>query len=114
MANNNTQVVEIDILRSLAFAGINGSTFSPIGTPFTNPIRLICITNNTDGDMFFSDDGINAKLFVPLHSFKLFDLNTNRTNRDQLFCLQSGTQISAKFSTAPSIGAVYVEALWGQ
>lgn len=110
---NNTQVVQIDVIRTVAFGGISG-TYAAVGTPFTEPVRLICFTNSTNGDVFFSDDGVNNKIFVAASSFKLFDLTTNRQNRDQIWCFPIGTQFYVKQSTAPSSGAVYIEALWGQ
>ena len=45
----------IDTLRSLGFAGISGA-YATVGAPFDFQVRLICITNNTAGDMFFTDD----------------------------------------------------------
>ncbi len=108
----NTQVVSFDPYRTLAEASIT-NTFTPVGTPFTNPVRLICITNNTDGDMIFSDDGVNNHLFIPKGAFKLFDLNTNRRGPDQYWVLPINTQFYVKYSTAPSTGAVYIEVLWG-
>jgi hypothetical protein len=110
---SNTQLVQIDTLRTLGFASISG-TYAAFGTSFTNPIRLICFTNNTDGDMFFSDDGVNNKFFLAASSFKLFDITTNKQLKDQLWCFAIGTQFYVKQSTAPSKGAVYIECLWGQ
>lgn len=110
---SNTQLVQIDVLRTVAFGGISGS-YALVGTAFVKPIRLICFTNNTNGDVFFSDDGVNDKLFVAASSFKLFDLTTNRLNSDPIWCFPVRTQFYVKQSTAPSSGAVYIEALWGQ
>lgn len=106
----NSQVATIDVLRTLAFGSISG-TYAAVGTPLIFPTRLICFTNNTDGDMFFSDDGINNQLFIAAGSFKLFDLNTNRLNQQQLWVFATGTQFYVKQSTAPSKGAVYIECL---
>lgn len=111
--NNNTQVVQIDAVRTLAFGGISGA-YAAVGTPFTEPVRIICFTNTTDGDMFFSDDAVNNKLFIPAGGFKLFDLATNRFNSSQYWILPIGTQFYVKQSTAPTKGAVYIECLWGQ
>lgn len=108
----STQVVVIDILRSLAAGSISGA-FAAVGTPFTSAVRLICLTNNTDGDMFFSDDGINNKLFIPKGSFKLFDLASNKTNNNTTYVLRTGTQFYVKQSSAPTTGSVYIEALLG-
>ena len=105
-----SQVVQFEILRTLAFGSISG-TYAAVGTPFANPVRLICFTNATDGDMFFSNDGTNNYLFIAAGSFKLFDLNTNRRTQDQWWTIQAGTQWYVKQSSAPSKGAVYIECL---
>lgn len=110
---SNVQVVSIDTIRSLGFASISG-TYATVGTAFTEPVRLICFTNGTDGDIFLSDDGVNNKLFIPAGAFKLFDLATNRFNICQYWVMPVGTQWYVKQSTAPTRGAVYIEALWGQ
>jgi len=110
---NNTQVVQIDTLRSIAFGSISG-TYAAIGTAFTEPVRLICFTNTTDGDMFLSDDGVNNKMFIPKGAFKLFDLTSNKFSATSFWVLPIGTQFYVKQSTAPTLGAVYIECLWGQ
>jgi len=51
----SVQVAVLDTLRTLANGSISG-TYAAVGTPFTSPVRLICFTNNTDGDMLFTDD----------------------------------------------------------
>lgn len=104
-------IVKFDTLRSLAFGSISG-TYAAVGSSFQNPVRLICITNNTDGDMLFSFDGVNNHVFVPSHSFKLFDLTTNRQQNENSFEIIAGTQVYVKQSTAASSGSVYVETIY--
>lgn len=110
---SNPQVVSFDAIRSLAHGSV-AATYAAIGGPFANIVRLICLTNNSDGDMFFSIDGTTDQLFVAAGSFKLFDLNTNRTHRDQLWALPEGTQFYVRYNTAPTKGNIYIECLWGQ
>ena len=110
---SNLETVSIDNLRSLGFASISG-TYAAVGGVLTNQARLICFTNNTDGDMFVSDDGVNNKLFIAAGSFKLFDLCTNRYTPQKGWVFAIGTQFYIKQSTAPSKGAFYIEILWGQ
>lgn len=109
----NTQAVQFEGLRTLAHGSISGS-YAALGGPLLNPARLICITNNTDGEMTLSVDGVNAVLFIPAGSFKLFDLNTNRLHIDQYFALPIGTQFYVAQVTAPMSGNVYLEVLYGQ
>lgn len=108
----NAQVVQIDALRTLSHTGISGS-YAAVGTPFTFPARLIVFTNNTDGDMIFSIDGVTDQIFVASASFILFDLQTNRLNQQQQWVLPIGTQWYVKQSTAPTKNSVYIAILGG-
>lgn len=95
-----------ETLRSLAYTGTSGS-YAAVGSAFTHPIQLICFTNNTNGDMLFSLDGSTDQFFVAQASYKLLDL----TGNDNM-AIPIGTTVSVKRSTAPTSGAVYVEALY--
>lgn len=103
--------VYFDILRSLAFGGISAS-YAAIGSALTKEPRIICITNNTNAGMIFSDDNtvVAGKLFLPAQSFKLFDFTANMVpGKDDGFVIAKGTTIYVKQESAPSSGAVYVE-----
>jgi hypothetical protein len=107
-----SQIAEIDPLRSLAFGSISG-TYAAVGIAFTHPVRVICITNNTDGDMVFSNDGITDKLFLAKGSFKLFDLNTNHDGGlNQGLKIRVGTVMYVKQVSAPTTGSVYIENIY--
>ena len=107
-----TQKAKLEPLRSLAFGSISG-TYAEVGTSFANPISLICITNNTAGDMLLSTDAVDDHLFIAAGSFKLFDIATNarRVNTDD-FVFPVGTQFYVKQLTAPTSGSVYIEVLY--
>lgn len=110
---SNPQVVSFDPIRTLAFGSILG-TYVALGTPFTHAVRLVCLTNNTDGNLYFSTDASTDMLFVAAGSFKLFDLNTNRAEQLQYWVLPVRTQFYVRYITAPTTGSVYLEALWGE
>lgn len=110
---SNVQTVTIDPIRTVAFGAISG-TYAAAGTPLTQPVRLICFTNNTNGDVFVSTDGVTDMLFIAAGSFKLFDICTNRFNLQQYWVFPIHTQFYVKQSTAPTSGAFYIECLWGQ
>lgn len=100
-------------LRSLAFGSISGS-YAAIGTPTTHPVRLFCITNDTEGDMLFSLDGATDHMFLKAGSFKLFDVQSNISpGTEANFVFDSGTKFFVKQSTAPVSGSVYVEIVYG-
>jgi hypothetical protein len=100
-----------EILRSLVYSSITNSGFTNVGTPFAHPAVAFDITNNTDGDMFFSIDGSNAYFFVPAGAFVLYDCSTNK-NPGKSFNFPEGTQISVKYSSEPTKGSVYVEVMY--
>ncbi len=103
-----------DEMRVLAFGGISAA-YADVGTASTKEIRGFSISNNTQGDMIFSDDtgAANGKWFVKSGSFKLWDVQSNMNpNRDDKFPLPVGTQFSVKQLTAPVSGAVYIEILF--
>jgi|SRR5271166_1968369 len=106
-----SQVVRVDALRTLAFGSISG-TYAALGTPFAHQMRLVKLTNNTNADLTFSFDAVTDNLIVPSGSFTLFDLTTNHTIPDTTFVFQNGTQFYVK--GAPSLGSVYLEAIYGQ
>ena len=107
----SSQVVRVDSLRSLAFGSISG-TYAAVGTSFAHPMRLLCFTNLTNGNITVSFDGVNDNLIVPQNGFKLFDLVTNRREDQPYFVFQVGTQVYVKGSV--SSGSFYVEAIYGQ
>lgn len=107
-----TQRVQIEPLRSLAFGSISGS-YATVGTASTNPTRIICFTNDTEGNMLFSRDGSTDELFVAAGSFKLFDITTNARpiNTDDLI-FETGTQWYVKQDESPVSGSVYIEMIY--
>ena len=106
--------IKFDTLRSLAFGSISG-TYAAVGSPFTVNPRIICITNNTDADMIFSDDNTNSigNFYLAKGTFKLFDLTANMDpNIDDTLLLPIGTTIYVKQAAAPSTGNVIVEIVY--
>lgn len=98
-----------DEIRSLAFGGISGS-YAAVGTPLEHPARGVCFTNDTEGDMFFTDDTTKNKIFVKAGSFKLWDIQANiNPELDDSYMLPIGTQFYVKQKTAPVSGSVYIE-----
>ena len=107
-----SQIVQFETVRSALFGAITAS-YTTVGSPSLYPARAICITNDTDGAMWFSNDGVNDKLYLPKNSFKLFDLSTNKGGSDGTWCLQQNTQIYVRYNTVPSEGIVTLELLYG-
>lgn len=107
-----TQRAQIEPIRSLAFGSISG-LYVAVGDPLAYPCRLICWTNNTEGDVYFSRDRVNDEIFVAAGSFKLFDIQTNaRPCNESAFVFEKGTQWYVKQITAPLSGSVYIESVY--
>ncbi len=107
--------VYFDTLRSLAFGGIS-AVYAAVGPALTVEPRIICITNDTDAGMIFSDDSSNStgKLYLAKGAFKLFDLTANMVpEKDDSFVIAKGTTMYVKQVSAPSSGGVYIEYIYG-
>ena len=108
------QRAQLEALRSLAFGGISAA-YAVIGTALDYPSRLICFTNNTEGDMLISRDGVTDEMFIAAGSFKLFDVSTNHKPSNQNdFVFEKGTQWYAKQITAPVSGSIYIETIYAE
>lgn len=108
--------VYFDTIRTLAFGGISGA-YAAVGTPATINPRIICITNNTAGNMIFSTDNTNAsgQIFIPSGGFRLLDLTSDLVpGKDDSFEIAVGTQFYVKALTAATTGAVYIEFIYAQ
>lgn len=108
-------VARADALRTLAFGSISG-TYAALGSAIAKNWRTFKITNNTNGDLLISFDGTTNNLFLPANSFTLYDLSSNGPNSQQIgeMVISIGTQLYVKQSTAPTSGAVWVEAFYVQ
>jgi hypothetical protein len=101
-----------DSIRTIAFGGISG-TYAVVGSPLTVLARGVCFTNNTQGDMYFTDDNTKDKIFVAAGSFKLWDVQANINPQfDDKYVLPIGTQFYVKQITAPVSGSVYIEVIY--
>ena len=101
-----------DEIRTLGFASISGS-YASVGSTLTVPARVVCISNNTQGDMYFTDDTSKDKMFLAAGSFRLYDIQANMNSQfDDKYVLPLGTQFSVKQITAPVSGAVYIEVMY--
>jgi len=102
----------IDTLRSIAFGAV-GAGYSAVGASFAGPVRLIGITNLTDQDLVFSDDGVNDKIILPSGAGKVYDISTNRTNQENFLIAQGKFAYIKHNGAAPTTGSCYIEIVRG-
>lgn len=117
--------VRLDLLRNASATNIAAATGSYIvlGSAFTHRMRMIKITNETDGDMFIAfnsltvapaSDGSADNDFVPSGGFVLYDFTSNSESTGSPFVFSAGTQIWVRYSTVPSTKAVYLTTIYGK
>ncbi len=100
-------------IKTLGFAGISAA-YASVGSPTTHPIRVFKISNNTQGDLYFTTNTSQDEMFLAASSFTLYDIQSNINPQfDDKFVLPVGTQFSVKQITAPVSGNVYVECIYG-
>ncbi len=101
-----------EAVRSLAFGSISG-TYMGVGTPLSNPSRLILFQNFTDEAVMVSFDGITDHMPVAANGFVLLDITANKTV-SQGFYIAEGTRFYIKQeSSAPSSGNFYISTFYG-
>lgn len=103
---------QFDVLREVAFGSITGS-YTLIGTVFSVNPRILSFHNTTDVDLYISTDSINNMLRIAAGSFKIYDLETNRSSTgDNLFPINTGIWVKETSAGAPSKGNFWVEAIY--
>jgi len=100
--------VKLDTIRELGFASIL-VTYAAIGSATDDNARIVFAGNDSDADVYITNDGVNNKWKLKANSFRLLDITCNKTPYAPLF-FEKGTTFSAKrVSGAPTSGGVWIE-----
>lgn len=118
-----TYTVRLDALRVVANGSITAN-YSAFGATFSHRMRMVKITNNTNGDMFIgfnstpatapASAGATDNDFVPAGGFVLYDFTSNSESGASPFVFENGTQAWIRYSTAPTTGSVYLTCIYGK
>lgn len=95
MANQmllSAQKVRFEDLRILSGASLSGS-FTAVGAPFANPVRMLKVTNLADADLFISFDGVTAKDVIASESAFIYDFCSNLTTQAGNFEFAVGNRV---------------------
>lgn len=104
--------VRYEPLRSVGFAGISG-VYASVGLPFSNPVRILKVTNLTDVVILISLNGIDDHDVVPAYGFFLYDYSSNKANAAGLLEQPQGDRIYVKAEgSLPLIGNLYVTVVY--
>ncbi len=107
------QPVRAMLVKTLGFASIGGS-YTNVGSPITNSIRLPLIQNFTDAALMFSFDAVNDHFPVAAGTGFVLDVNANQNlNQSGLF-LEIGTTLYVRTIGTPSTGSVYFSGFYAR
>jgi len=108
------QRVEFDQLREIAGTSINAS-FQLVGTTFSVSPRILAFSNSTDVDLYISTDGSTNMLRIASGSFKLYDMQANKSaTGDNLVPKAIGIWVKETSGGAPTEGFFWVEAIFSE
>ncbi len=100
--------VRYEVLRSLGFASIS-TAYAGVGLPFTNPIRILKVTNLTDSNLLVSFNGIDNHDVVVANGAYVYDYCTNKTDSAGMLEQSVGERLYVKSENGdPTSGNVYV------
>ena len=106
------QAAQFDVLREIAGTSINAS-YQIMGAKFTVNPRILAFSNSTDVDVYVSTNGTTNMLRVSSNSFKLYDLQMNKSDTgDNLFPMGTGVYVKETSEGAPTKGNFWVEAIY--
>jgi len=96
--SNSGNSIKNEAIRELA-AGSLTTAYQVLGGVFTRDVFRATLTNNTNGDIYLSTDGVTDMMKMPSSSGRILDDKTNDMYR------KSGTQFYIRFDTAPGVPA---------
>lgn len=104
--------IRYEVLRSLNFGDISGS-YTGVGTPFANPIRILKVCNATDANLIISFNGVDQMDFIAANGFCLYDFSSNRADPGGYLEQSAGDRLYvAQESATPTSGNVYVTVIY--
>lgn len=96
--SNSGNSIKDEAIREIA-AGTLTTGYQPLGSVFTRDAFRIWMTNNTNGDIYLSTDGVTDMKKMPAASGRANDDKTNDMFR------KKGTQWYVRFDIAPGAPA---------
>lgn len=94
--SNSGNSIKDEAIREIA-AGSITTSYQPLGSVFTRDAFRVWMTNNTNGDIYLSTDGVTDMKKFPTQSGRANDDKTNDMFR------KAGTQWYIRFDTSPGV-----------
>lgn len=102
----------MEICKVVGFAS-TGAVYVPIGASNEKVGRMLLIQNKTDGDMWFSDNGIDDKFPLSAGDKIVLDCMANQFDGRGLW-FPIGSHLFVKRLTVPTLGGVYLTVFYGE
>jgi hypothetical protein len=96
--SNSGNSIKNEAIREIAAGSITG-VYQPLGGVFLRDIFRMVLTNETNGDVYLSTDGVNDMMKFADISARILDDKTNDMFR------KSGTQFYIRFDVVPGVPA---------
>lgn len=96
--SNSGGSIKWDAVREIASGSVTGS-YQVLGGALLRDSFRMWITNNTNGDIYLSTDGVTNMLKLPAQTGRAYD---NKTNDEYL---RHGTQWYIKYTSVPGVPA---------
>lgn len=93
--SNTGNSIKDEAIREIAASSLTTS-FQLLGSAFTRDAFRLVMTNNSNGDVYFTTDGTTNMKKFPAFSGRILDDKTNDMYR------KAGTQWSVKWDVAPA------------
>lgn len=105
--------IRYEVLRSALSATISTMFSTPVGLPFTQPVRILKITNLTDSDLYISFNNVDYHDVISANGFCLYDYGSNKADQVGFLEQALGDRIWVRAITAiPTYGGVYVTVVY--
>lgn len=100
-----------EAVRSIAAGSLTGA-YQAVGSATSNPVRLVFVSNATQGDIMVSIDGTNDAYPVLAGTSVLLDIQANIKEKDDNYVLPAGTTFYVKQLEAPVDKSVYISCMY--
>lgn len=104
--------IRYETLRSVDSIDISAD-YEGVGSPFENPVRILKVTNLTNGNVLISFNGIDDHDIVPANGAYVYDYGTNRSSTGSLLEQSAFDRLYVKAEDdLPDTGILYVTVIY--
>lgn len=104
--------IRYEELRSVSALDVSAD-YEGVGLPFENPVRILKVTNLTNGNILVSFNGIDDHDVAPANGAYVYDYGTNRSSSGSLLEQSAFDRMYIKAEAGlPDTGTFYVTVIY--